>query len=302
MNTQTTAKIDALRRRALAQIISPRTGYKGRAEMIELGTLGDTAPELQETPVFLEATVLAILARGKAPRRAQKPLYRLFRARLATGDVEKYQQFAQVLKYAVPDPAQLEGLHFHSAFGSMDQQAIWADIRSVMQRLAALGGEAFLNSGTLLGAVRDKSLIAHDDDVDLALRIEATSPTEAAAQWRATRHKLQDAGLLSERQPSNPATMKLKSGGTYNIDLFPAWVSNEGVHVYPHTAGDLREDQVFPLITCNTTGLPIPRDAEAMLAVNYGEGWRHPDPGYQFNWAKANRRFAAFKDALEPQA
>lgn len=299
MTPENAAKIDALRRRALAQIVSPRNGYKGRAETIALGELGETEPEVQHSPDFLEATVLAILARGKTPRRAQKPLYRLFRARLASNEVEKYQSFTQVLKYAVHDLSQLDGLHFHSAFGSMDQQEIWADIRSVMQRLDAMGDEVFLNSGTLLGAVRDKSLIAHDDDVDLALRLLATTPQDAARQWHATRARLQESGLLSDRQPSNPGTLKLKSGGTYNIDLFPAWISEGRVFVYPHTAGELGEDQVFPLITCDTTGLPIPHDAKAMLEINYGEGWRHPDPGYQFNWAHANRRFAAFKKALE---
>lgn len=298
MPIETIPDIDDLRRRALAQIVSPLPGYKGRAAMVRLGELGDGVPGVADRPDYLEAMVLTILARGKPARRAQKPLYRLFRARLAAGEIDSYRQFEQVLRYAVQDADRLQGLHFHAAFGTMDQQAIWADIATVMQRLAVLGGEVFLNSGTLLGAVRDKSLIAHDDDVDLAIRLDAGSPDEAVAQWSDTRAALQDAALLSERQPPNPGTLKLKSGGTYNIDLFPAWVAEGRVYVYPHTAGDLREDQVFPLVTCDTTGLPIPRDAKAMLTVNYGADWPHPDPGYRFNWAHANRRFAAFRAAL----
>ena len=296
--TNPSGEIDSLRRRALAQIVSPADGYKGRAVMLALGDLAETAPELQADPEFLEATVLAILARGKPPRRAQKPLYRLFRARLAAGEVERYQQFEQVLKYAVQEPARLEGLYFQTAFANMDQQAIWADIAAVMQRLAALGRSAFLNSGTLLGAVRERRLIAHDDDVDLALCLKAASPEAAAALWHKARAELNAAGLLSRRQPSNPGTIKLESAGPYNIDLFPAWIAEGRVFVYPHTAGELSEDQLLPLAECETTGLPIPRDAEAMLAVNYGEGWRHPDPTYQFNWTLANRRFTAFKEAL----
>ena len=93
--------------------------------------------------------------------------------------------------------------------------------------------------------------------------------------------------------------MATQASGGYNVDLFPAWVAKGKVHVYPHTCGDLTEDQVFPLQPCETTGLPIPKEPEAMLAVNYGEGWKHPDPGFAFNWSLANRRFAAFKSALD---
>ncbi|MDU8926547.1 LicD family protein [Alisedimentitalea sp. MJ-SS2] len=292
------ARIEQLRRRALSQIIAPRDGYKARAIVIELGEMADAAKD-HTSPEFLEATILAIIARGGRPRRAQKPLYRLFRARLEDGKIEKYQQFQQVLTYSVRDRKELEGLHFHSAFGTMNQAEVWADIEQVMSNLKAVGSEVFLNSGTLLGAVRDKALIAHDDDVDLAIRLDASSTVEAVEQWKKTRELLQNAGFLSERQPTNPGTMKLKASGGYNVDLFPAWVDEGQVYVYPHTCGDLTEDQVFPLKPCETTGLPIPKDPEAMLAVNYGDGWKHPDPGFAFNWAHANRRFAVFKNALD---
>ncbi|MCB1312957.1 MAG: LicD family protein [Maritimibacter sp.] len=300
-SARTAARIDELRRRALAQIISPSDSYKGRAVLIELGEL-DSAPGVQTAPELLEATILAFIARGRRARRIQKQLYRLFRARVAAGELGKYEQFVQVLQYAIHDPSQLEGLYFHSAFATLDQQAIWTDIASVVQRLELVGKDVFLNSGTLLGVVRDKELIAHDDDVDLAIRLDASSAEQAVAQWKKTREKLQEAGIVPERNPKNPGTMQIKSAGVYNIDLFPAWVSEGRVYVYPHTCGDLSEDQVFPLVICETTGLKIPKDAEAMLTVNYGDGWRQPDPGYQFNWSRANRRFAAFKQGLTAAA
>ena len=229
-----TERLSTLRRAALAQIVSPSDRFRGRAIAIELGELGED-PAIAALPEFYEATVLTTVARGKPARRAQKPLYRLFRACLASGEPDRYERFRQVISYAVHDPAQLDGLYFHSTFATMDQTAIWADITTVIDRLKPVAGEVFLNSGTLLGPVRDQSLIAHDDDVDLALRLDAGSMETAAAAWQKTRAQLEKAGLLSERQPSNPGTMKLKSGGVYNIDLFPAWVSEgRGLRLPPH--------------------------------------------------------------------
>ncbi len=84
-----------------------------------------------------------------------------------------------------------------------------------------------------------------------------------------------------------------------NIDVFPAWLEGDKLYVYPHTSGELGKTDLLPLAACKTTGLPIPRDAEAMLEVNYGKGWRTPDPGFRFDWTVANKKFAAFWDALE---
>lgn len=92
--------------------------------------------------------------------------------------------------------------------------------------------------------------------------------------------------------------MKLRSDGVYNIDLFPAWIAEGKLHVYPHTCGDLPRDALLPLASCPVTGLPIPAQAQSILTNNYGEGWRSPDPGFSFPWNRANRRFQHFISAL----
>jgi hypothetical protein len=274
---QRDTRIVELRDLALKQLTSPLKEFQADALQDELDLL---APERsnKRTPEALEAQILIFFAAGKKPKRAQKPLYHLFRARLANSELEKYQALEAILTEAERNGASLEGLFFPRSFESLDQPAIWTKVEDMMAKLEDVGGEAFLCCGTLLGVVRDKSLIAHDDDVDLAYVLKAGTAQEAG---------------------NNPCSYKLKSDTDYNIDLFPAWVSDGKVHVYPYVWGELDESDVFPLQRCPTTGLPIPKDAEAMLAVSYGDGWRVPDPSFSTAWGRLNRRFAPFRDALD---
>ncbi|MEC7965235.1 MAG: LicD family protein, partial [Pseudomonadota bacterium] len=296
---QARRRAEEIRKLALAHLLTPQAGYRPRAMVIELGELAEDHPELDKEPAFLQARILSTLARGGRARQAQKPLFRLFRAGIEAGQPETYQQFEQVLKYACPDPDQLEGLFFHRSFQDMDHDEIWSAVGDGIAKLQALGFQAFLNSGTLLGVVRDGKLIPHDDDVDLALVFEAESQEEAAETWHKITVQLADQGLLSPKPPRNPAMRKLTTEGPCNIDLFPAWVQAGQLYVYPYCCGDLAADHVLPTEVCPITGLPIPRNAPDVLAQNYGDGWAVPDPSYAFPWAQANRRFKAFRDRLD---
>jgi len=283
---------------ALAQLFHPRPEFDRDRYTKELVSLAPV-PQDQMAADFLEADILLKLGAGGRPRRAQKSLYRLYKAQVAANGLPAFETFAALLREIETRGHSLEGLYFPQAFLSMNHDSIWADVRKVLGEVSAVIGPLFLNSGTLLGVVRDKSFIAHDDDVDLAVILEAEGAESAARAWQEARIKLDQAGLLAVRQGPNPGAAKLISGGVYNIDLFPGWIEQGRVYVYPHTCGDLPDTALLPLATCDVTDLPIPADAEAMLAVNYGRGWREPDPGYAFPWTRANRRFAAFLTALE---
>lgn len=296
-------RADQLRRSAIAHLLSPGGDYRPRAATMELGQIIETFPRLERHPIVLEARVATILARPKLrARQAQQPFYYLFRAMLEAGTPERFQQFEQMLKYACAGTDRLDTLHFHRAFHEMDHDEVWSVVGDSIAQLQDLGFEVFLNSGTLLGVVRDGKLIPHDDDVDLALVFEADSQTEAAQKWREITDLLLSKDLLSSRKPRNPAMRKLKANGPCNIDLFPAWrqpdPDGDKLFVYPYCCGDLNADHVLPTQRCPITGLPIPQNAPDLLAANYGEGWRTPDPSYSFPWNWANKRFQEFRESL----
>lgn len=294
-------RIAEIRDLAAAELDTPTDSFDGAAFEAELLAL---APDdaAQRDPDFLEALSLVILRAGRRPRRADKLIYRLYQECIAAHDLDRFNAFKARLIEAESRGLSLEGVYFPSTFAELDQGEVFRDLLGAIGRVRQVVGEVFINSGTLLGMVREGALISYDDDIDLGLVLgTVSSPEEAAERWHAACTRLVQAGLAKAQRgvSRNPSVIKLQSGGSYNIDLFPSWVQDGRVHVYPHTAGDLVEDQVLPLIADERTGLPMPRKPKAMLAVNYGPGWKVPDPGFKFSWPQANRRFKAFRTSVK---
>ncbi len=246
---------------------------------------------------WLEATI-ATLALGRVrPTRAFNLLRRLRDLRLEAGEEAAFERFEALVQTSLA-PLRLtqHGYDAH-VFGTLDHATVW---EQVSHHLAALSGEGyrvFLNSGTLLGVIRDGALIDHDDDIDLALVLRARSASGAAREWRALEDTLRAINLLEDTQDA-PEIYRLKPAGKTRIDLFPAWSEHGSFYVYPHTHGTLATADVLPLRICERTGHPLPAKPEAMLAVNFGPGWSVPDPLFKFPWAEANTQFAPFLEAL----
>ena len=290
--------LTALRDNALAHLSGGTAPYDGAVAVEAFDALG-LSDAAGLTPLALEAFAAVVIARGKRPRRAQKPLYKLYQARIVNDEQAEDLAFVDRIAAAEENGFSLEGVTFNTALTDVDQPQLWRDTEAAIATAAEVFGPASLNSGTLLGAIREGRFIDHDDDVDIAVVMPAKDPVEAAALWTAGIDVLVARGLVKSRERRNLGIFKLSSTSGVNIDVFPAWIEEGRVYLYPHTSGELAEDDLLPLAACKTTGLPIPRNAEAMLEVNYGKGWREPDPGFAFPWGPANKRFSAFRAALE---
>lgn len=244
---------------------------------------------------WLEAYVMICCVGQIRPAKVVGHLKRL-REKLSADAFDIFDQ--RVRAYMHPLVLTNHGFRENS-FAHVDPGPIWAHVQGLMERLEGEGFKLFLNSGTLLGVVRDQSLIAHDDDVDLAILLNSDTPKAAAAEWQRLKDYLRENGLWEEKNQKTPEILKLTSVDDFEVDLFPAWVQGGRIFVYPHTFGELHEDDVLPLRACKVTGRKIPRRPEKMLAINYGERWQTPDPLFKFPWAAANANFADFLQELQ---
>jgi hypothetical protein len=287
---QAAQRVAEIRLMALAEIMAKDTGINADRLYFELH-------DIKRRPLssaWLEASVMLAIIRRARPARVFGWLGKLRDRCKSAQDIAQFDLFEKRLRDYLHPQILTNHRYGDATFAGMDHDSIWDTIKTHISALADEKYDVFLNSGTLLGVIRDKRLIDHDDDVDLAVMLKATTEAEAAAEWKALRGVLEDADLFDRAVQDQPAIYKLRPAGMIEFDLFPAWVQGGKVFVYPHTHGTLDAGDVLPFKSCDVTGQPIPRDPDKMLEMNYGPGWRKPDPLFKFPWEAANANFASF--------
>ncbi len=181
------------------------------------------------------------------------------------------------------------------------ESAIFAGLRDVTVQLNGIGYEVFLNSGTLLGLVRDGRLIKGDDDLDMFVFLHAQSHTDAAIEFVRLGETLKEMG--HERATSaSSGIIGLNRLEGFGLDLFPAYVIAGKLYIFPYSFGDLHVDDILPKRVCPVSGGPLPQFPEKLLRVNYGADWETPITLFQFPWARQQRKFASLLSELKKLA
>jgi len=263
--------------------IQPRQRLKAMSEL---------PSELRVLNEYREAFIAtAIVGRCRAAI-ANKQMASLRRSRENTGEIELFESFESKLE------DHLSGVSF-SGHGFKDRQLdnadpeiIYAGIRKIIDVLADLGYDAFANSGTLLGLVRDEALIPYDDDIDLAVMLNSQRDDEAAQEFKALSDSLLGEGLECRVLEGNNAIIKLPNIDGFEVDLFPAYGARRGYNIYPYSRKDLILADVLPLKTCPVSGVTLPARPEVLLEKNYGPEWTTPDSRFSFPWAVQKKKFA----------
>ena len=178
---------------------------------------------------------------------------------------------------------------------------MWPAVSEVVAGVADLGHECFVNSGSLLGLVREGGVIAHDDDVDLGVVLRATDAAGAAAEWLALRGRLGAAGLLNlEFEERRKGHCKARLPVDITVDLFPAWASRGRMYVWPHTYGAVAVEDVLPLVRQEVAGTMrgFHVDPNGCWRSTTAPTGRPPTPTFRFDWRAARARFHDFVDAM----
>lgn len=262
----------------------------------EYGQLFDALEEVREpaNPAWVQAWIVLNCATRNRAFGTQRLMSRYNKQCRKRGTIDEFDEFLRHVQddlgFYLPN-----GSSYGESFRGVDVGEVMAKCSTLSARLAELNLEVFANSGTLLGIVREGTLLENDNDIDLGVLLEARSAKAAAAEWIALCDRLIAEGVAIERSSWSKVTLKLQKIDQFGVDLFPAWIdADDRVHVYPHTHGELTRDQLLPYSVNAATGLHIPSDPEAMLVCNYGDDWRIPNAGWTFGWKQANENFAEF--------
>lgn len=259
----------------------------------------NSVPRAERGLDWTERVVALYRAFGMKRNRSQTLKLRIRLARLDAGEDTAWRDFEERLVKII---ALRGSTHEDKAntLADRNQDEIINDLTSVFELLDRLGYKSFINCGTLLGACRDGAFIGYDDDVDLAVLIDGKDDETVVDAIYQLCTTLSESGALPRpaRLFHSSPYVKIPTSSGVGVDLFAFWVRDGRAYVWPHTFGELTEDDIFPLNTLSLNGVPFPAPnaPEKMLEVTYGKGWRIPDPDYTVPWNEAKRRFASVLD------
>lgn len=165
----------------------------------------------------------------------------------------------------------------------------------VLAVLDELGYTVAITGGSLLGAVREGRILAHDDDIDLLVYLGEVAPPDVSIASYALERGIRARGHEVIRHSDAHLQVLFADdapGAAAHVDLFLGF-HDKGIYNQPIAVrGSFAEASLLPLTEVELEGISVPSVAEAeeWLALCYGTGWRVPDPTFRFHTPAATRR------------
>lgn len=189
---------------------------------------------------------------------------------------------------------------YKRSLASRDQAEVWRQIRQIVDILQEEGIESFANSGTLLGLIREGSLLPHDDDADLGILVPGDDLEQIVSNIMKLFIALAQRGMVNAWHVENGCKhIALKSG--VPVDLFPAWILNGQLYAYPHGVIEPAKVQPLSLLDIEGQSIPVPQNPEVFLELCYGQNWRTPDDTYSYPWSRTEQYFKAYNAEFDRQ-
>lgn len=161
-------------------------------------------------------------------------------------------------------------------------------MEQVCMHLSKLSRNPILAYGTLLGAVRDKDFIAHDDDVDLLYRLNAKSQDEADLEINTIVEYFRHHGFAPIRFTGTLNVQIIAPHTGIAVDIFPYWVNDDIAFLHMEKmllrGVPLRLLEPSSIIQFYEKEFGAPADPEGFLLARYGSGWNVSDQFFEWPW------------------
>ena len=160
------------------------------------------------------------------------------------------------------------------------------------------GKDLFICYGTLLGHIRDDDIIEHDDDIDLCFLADSDGWQGALREFVEVINGLQ---VVDQRIHIDSTVQFHWYMDDYVLDIFMGWMEGDYLNMH-EVGGILPRNRLLPLRPDRFLGqdVLVPNDSAALLRLIYGEGWRTPDPNFQWRSTPAvAKRMRQYKQALD---
>jgi hypothetical protein len=168
---------------------------------------------------------------------------------------------------------------------------------AVIGALEAAGLEPFIAYGTLLGAVREGTVLGHDSDADIGYVSRHTNPVDVARESFVVQRRLACRGWRISRYSGASFKIHVTEGDvTRGLDVFGGFLSSGRLYLMGEIGVDFRPEWIHPRTTAMLGGrpMPVPARPEKLLEASYGPSWRVPDPAFKFT--TPDRTIRAFDD------